>query len=117
MTPDVVIGVWVGNDDSTPMGKGEAGGATALPAFIEVARSLKLDRKEFPRPPGVEVATIDLASGLLAPAGAPPKSQAGEVFVKGTAPTEVAALPGEVDASTFVTDEYGDETPPPGPPE
>ena len=115
MTPDVVIGVWIGNDDSTPMGNGEAGGATALPAFIEVARSLKLDRKEFARPGGVEVATIDLATGLLAAPGAPAASTASEVFLAGTAPTEVAPRPGEIDASTFVTDEYGDEVPRPAP--
>ncbi|HVV85072.1 MAG TPA: PBP1A family penicillin-binding protein [Kofleriaceae bacterium] len=109
MTPDVVIGVWVGNDDSTPLGSGEVGGVTALPAFIEVAKSLGLKDKPFPRPPNVDVATIDLATGLLAAPGSPPNTVASEVFVKGTAPTEVAAKPGEIDARTFVTDEYGDE--------
>jgi penicillin-binding protein 1A len=117
MTPEVVIGVWVGYDDNTPMGSGEAGGVTALPAFIEVAKSLRLKDAPFARPANVEVATIDLKTGLLAAAGAPDKSKATEVFIKGTAPTEVAAAPGEIDSSTFVTDEYGDEAPPPGPSE
>jgi hypothetical protein len=30
------------------------------------------------------------------------------VFLAGTAPTETAVRPGEVDTTTFVTDEYGD---------
>ena len=111
MTPEVVIGVWVGNDDSTPMGNGEAGGVTALPAFIEVAKALGLKDRAFARPAGVEVQTIDLKTGLLAAAGAPATTTASEVFLKGTAPTEVAPLPGEIDATTFVTDEYGDEAP------
>ena len=34
-----------------------------------------------------------------------------EVFIAGSVPTEIAPLPGEVDESTFVTDEYGDEMP------
>ena len=112
-----MVGVWVGNDDNTPMGGGEAGGATSLPAFIEVVKTLGLKDRAFPRPAGVEVATIDLKTGLIAAEGAPAASKAGEVFLKGTAPTEVAARPGEIDATTFVTDEYGDETPPPGPSE
>lgn len=117
MTPEVVIAVWVGKDDSTPMGGGEAGGVTALPAFIEIARSLGLKNQPFPRPAGVDVATIDVKTGLLAAAGAPASSVATEVFIKGTAPTEVAPLPGEIDATTFVTDEYGDEAAPASPPE
>lgn len=117
VTPEVAIGVWIGNDDSTPMGNGEAGGVTSLPAFIEVAKSLGLKDRPFARPDGVQVATIDLKTGLLAAPGAPAASQASEVFLDGTAPTEVAALPGEIDASTFVTDEYGDEAPAASPPE
>jgi penicillin-binding protein 1A len=81
MTPDVVIGVWIGYDDSTPLGGGEAGGVTALPAFIEVAKSLRLENRPFARPAGVESATIDLATGLLAAVGAPASSQATEVFI------------------------------------
>ena len=117
MTADVVIGVWVGNDDNSPMGHGEAGGVTALPAFIDTIKAVAPKNQPFPRPAGVVTADIDLTTGLLAAPGAPAKTHMTEVFLDGTAPTEVAPLPGEVDTTTFVTDEYGDEAPPPAPPE
>lgn len=116
MTPDYVIGVWVGNDDNTPMGSGEAGGVTALPAFIDVMKTIAPRNRPFARPASVESADIDLATGLLAAPGAPAKTHTLEVFVAGTRPTEEAPLPGQVDEQTFVTDEYGDEVieaPPP----
>lgn len=113
MTADVVVGVWIGYDDNTPLGRGEAGGVTALPAFIDTMKALGVKNRPFPRPPGVGSARIDLATGLLAADGAPEKSVMTEVFVAGTEPTEVAPLPGEIDATTFVTDEYGDEALPP----
>jgi penicillin-binding protein 1A len=109
MTPDVVIGVWVGYDDNSPMGSGEAGGVTALPAFIDTIKALAPKDHAFPRPAGVVTADIDLVTGLLAAPDAPAKTHMHEVFIDGTAPTEVAPLPGQVDPQTFVTDEYGDE--------
>ncbi|MBK9030209.1 MAG: PBP1A family penicillin-binding protein [Myxococcales bacterium] len=112
MTADVVIGVWVGNDDNSPLGRGEAGGVTALPAFIDTLKAMGPKNTPFPRPPGVVTADIDLVTGLLAAPGAPAKTHMTEVFVDGTAPTEVAPLPGEIDAQTFVIDEYGDEASP-----
>jgi penicillin-binding protein 1A len=113
MTPDVVVGVWIGYDDNTPLGKGETGGTTALPAFVDVMKAIGPKNRAFSRPPEVGSARIDLATGMLAADGAPDKSTLMEVFIAGTEPTEVAPLPGEIDASTFVTDEYGDEVPPP----
>jgi penicillin-binding protein 1A len=115
MTADVVVGVWVGNDDNSPLGSHEAGGVTALPAFIATVKAMAPKNQPFARPAGVVTADIDLATGLLAAPGAPAKSHASEVFLDGTAPTEVAPLPGEVDATTFVTDEYGDEATPEAP--
>ncbi|MBK7072137.1 MAG: PBP1A family penicillin-binding protein [Myxococcales bacterium] len=116
MTADVVIGVWIGNDDNRPLGSHEAGGVTALPAFIATVKAMAPKHQPFPRPPGVVTADIDLVTGLLAAPGAPAKTHMTEVFLDGTAPTEVAPLPGEIDATTFVTDEYGDEATPEAPP-
>ncbi len=113
MTPDHVIGVWVGYDAPVSMGSGEAGGVTALPAFIDTMKAIGAKNRPFPKPPGVVTATIDSTTGLLAAPGAPAGSTLVEVFLTGTAPTEVAPLPGEVDAATFVVDEYGDEALPP----
>ncbi len=109
MTPDVVVGVWIGHDDNRPLGSKETGGGTAVPVFVEVMQALGVKTKKFPRPPGVIEVRIDKASGLLAADGAPDGSSYVEVFVDGTAPTEIARLAGEVDTTTFVTDEYGDD--------
>ncbi len=113
MTPDVVIGVWVGYDAPLPMGKGEAGGVTALPAFIDTMKTFAPRNRPFTRPGKVNSVRIDLATGLIAPDGAPEKSTMMEVFIAGSEPTEIAPLAGQIDATTFVTDEYGDEVPMP----
>jgi hypothetical protein len=76
-------------------------------------KSVGAKNRPFPRPSGVVTAIIDSATGLLAAPGAPIESTVTEVFLTGTEPTEIAPLPGEVDATTFVIDEYGDEVPHP----
>ncbi|HUQ02863.1 MAG TPA: PBP1A family penicillin-binding protein [Kofleriaceae bacterium] len=113
MTPDVVIGVWVGFDDNRPLGSGEAGGVTALPAFIDTMKAVGAKNRPFPKPAKVGSARIDLATGLIAADGADEKSTMMEVFVAGTEPTEVAPMQGETTTDNFVTDEYGDEALPP----
>jgi penicillin-binding protein 1A len=113
MTPDVVIGVWVGYDDNTPLGSGEAGGVTALPAFIDTMKAVGAKNRPFPKPAKVGSARIDLTTGLIAAPGAEEKSTMMEVFVAGTEPTEVAPMQGETTTDNFVTDEYGDEALPP----
>ena len=115
MTPDVVVGVWIGYDAPLPMGSGETGGVTALPAFIDTMKAVGAKNRPFPKPAGITTVTIDKITGLVAAAGAPAQSILAEVFLAGTEPTEVAPLPGEIDASTFVVDEYGDEAPRPQP--
>jgi penicillin-binding protein 1A len=107
MTPDYVIGVWVGYDDNRPM-PGEQGAKVAAPVFLEMAKGLDWPAKPFPRPPHVVEAVIDRATGLLAPDGAPKPTTMTEVFVEGTQPTEVAPKPGEQTEATSVTGEYGD---------
>ncbi len=107
MTPDIVIGVWIGYDDNRPM-PGEQGAKVAAPVFLEIAKQLDLPAKAFPRPAHVVEALIDRATGLLAPDGAPKATTLTEVFVEGTQPTEVAAKPGEQTEATSVTGEYGD---------
>jgi penicillin-binding protein 1A len=107
-TPDLVVGVWIGYDDDRPIAR-EQGASTALPVFIDIMKALDLPAKAFPRPAHVVEATIDKASGLLAPADAPKGTAMTEVFVEGTAPTETAAQPGEVTETNMVTDEYKEQ--------
>jgi penicillin-binding protein 1A len=107
MTPDYVIGVWVGYDHPKPM-PGEQGAKVAAPIFLDIAKDMNLPGKAFTRPAHVVEATIDRQTGLLSPEGAPKNTTLTEVFVEGTQPTEVAPKPGEVTEGGSVTGEYGD---------
>jgi penicillin-binding protein 1A len=107
LTPDYAIGVWIGFDDNRSMGR-EAGGTTAVPIFVEILKQMNLPAKPFPRPPRVVEATIDRATGLLAPEGAPKGTTLTEVFVEGTAPTEIAPMPDETTEENKTKGEYED---------
>jgi penicillin-binding protein 1A len=89
LTPDWAIGVWIGHDKPTPMGR-ETGGTTAVPVFVEIASAMKLPAKQFQRPPRIVDAKIDRESGLRAPEDWPKDKTVTEVFIEGTAPTEYA---------------------------
>lgn len=95
--PDLLAAVWVGFDDTKKLGKGEAGGRTALPIWTDLMTKALANHpvRDFAQPAGVEVRRIDPATGLLA---APGTDGIEEVFIEGTAPTELAS-PGGEDAS------------------
>lgn len=87
---DIAAAVWVGYDDALPLGWGEAGAATALPAwvgFMKVASEGK-PPTEFPKPGTIVTANIDPATGLLPYPGQADAIE--EEFLEGTVPTEVA---------------------------
>lgn len=89
---DIVAAVWVGFDDALPLGSGESGAVTALPAWISFMKAAHEGRPitEFARPSAVVTARIDPATGLLA------RDQDGaieEEFLEGTAPVEMSPLP------------------------
>ncbi|MEZ4360304.1 MAG: PBP1A family penicillin-binding protein [Kofleriaceae bacterium] len=107
VTSDYAIGVWIGYDDPREM-KGETGGHTAAPVFAELAKGMGIGGKPFQRPANVIDASIDRRTGLLAPPDAPKESFYTEVFVSGTAPTEIAPMPDETTTETVVTGEYED---------
>jgi membrane carboxypeptidase/penicillin-binding protein len=89
-SPDLVAGVWIGFDERNVLGKGETGGAAALPIWIDFMRAelARRPRREFEVPEGVVFARIDRATGLLAGSG---QSDAVlEAFAEGTLPTETA---------------------------
>jgi len=106
MTPDIVIGVWVGYDDNRPM-PGEQGARVAAPVFIDIAKQMNLPGKAFVRPPHVVEAVIDKKTGLLAPDGAPKDSTMTEVYVEGTQPIDTAPKAGEQTEGGSVTGDYG----------
>ena len=90
---DIAAAVWVGYDDALPLGWGEAGAVTALPAwmsFMKVANEGK-PPTEFPKPSSIVTANVDPATGLLPYPGETDAIE--EEFLDGTVPTGFAAGP------------------------
>ncbi|MGB5364960.1 MAG: PBP1A family penicillin-binding protein [Polyangiales bacterium] len=108
-SPSIVAGVWVGFDDQRSLGKRETGTRTALPIWIDVMSAADQTPKEtdFAMPSGVIRARIDPASGLLAYEGQQDAFE--EVFLSGTAPTEVARSPDVADPNLFLMEQFDEE--------
>jgi penicillin-binding protein 1A len=102
---ELIAGVWVGYDDALPLGKGESGSVTALPAWMAFMRAAHERRPatDFPRPSSIVVIPVDRRSGLLPYVG--DDDTMDEEFLDGTVPTE-AAVPeagaAEADAGSVV---------------
>jgi len=96
----MVAGVWVGFDDSRPLGEKEQGARSALPIWLDVMQAALRDRRiqNFVQPAGVVVQSIDPVTGML-PAPLAPSIE--EVFLSGTEPTEQAPVPGETSTATW----------------
>lgn len=85
-TPDIVVGVWVGNTNNDPMERFPSVRA-AGPIWNQVMEYLFQSMPEtgFQEPPGIEHVVVDEESGLLPT----PYSEnlITEIFIEGTAPT------------------------------
>ena len=66
--PDLVAGVWIGNDDATPLGEKMTGSVVAIPIWTEFMKRASKGRpvKDFPSPSGIVFKKIDVETGLLA---------------------------------------------------
>ena len=67
-TPEVVVAVWVGRDDFTPIGEHVASGPSiALPIFVKFMRQYKkkLKKLDFEIPEGIEFAKVDPITGEI----------------------------------------------------
>ena len=86
-TPDLVVGVWVGNSDNTPMNHvpGSVGAGPIWHNFMEQALA-DTPPRDFPVPSGLVTAEICARSGM-APTELCPETRM-EIFVDGTVPTE-----------------------------
>lgn len=86
-TPDVVVGVWVGNADNTPM-VNVTGVSGAGPIWNEFMRAILKGqpKREFTRPEGIVEAEVCSASGM-APSPLCPSLRR-ELFIAGTAPAQ-----------------------------
>jgi penicillin-binding protein 1A len=106
-TAELVAGVWVGYDDHRPLGKGESGSKSALPIWIDFMQGASAGRPAvaFPVPSGIEHVSIDPATGKRAYEGQ--ADAIDEVFIAGTAPTEVAQPKDVLDTTDFMIQQFG----------
>ncbi len=89
-TTHVVLGVWVGNNDNSPMNQEISSGATgASPIWHDVMVELlkKYEDGIIEKPEKVKAIEVDALLGGLPRDGSPKRS---EYFVEGTEPTEVS---------------------------
>jgi penicillin-binding protein 1A len=65
---DIVATAWVGFDDQRPLGRGEQGGLTAIPMWIQFMKAALDGQPERmrPRPPGIVEVRINPKNGLVA---------------------------------------------------
>ena len=87
-TPQLVCGVWVGQDDNKPLGRRETGARAAGPIWLEFMAKAMQGRpsEDFSVPPGVVFARVDPHTGQAVPPG----REGGffEAFKAGTKPPE-----------------------------
>jgi len=110
-TPNLVVGVWVGNADNTPM-TDITGVTGAAPIWNDFLRAVLLGQPElnFQRPEGLHRVEICALSGLLPTPACELRRQ--EWFIPGTEPTEHDSFyqPFEIDRETGL---LADENTPP----
>ncbi|MBI5044465.1 MAG: penicillin-binding protein [Candidatus Levybacteria bacterium] len=91
-TPSLVVGVWVGNNDYTPMNQAIASGATGASPIWHNLMVMALKGKpdeDFKKPENVIALQIDPLGGGLPRDGQPARS---EFFIKGTEPTSSSSI-------------------------
>jgi len=89
-TPSYVVGVWVGNNDNSPMNQAIASGETGASPIWEKIMSYVLNGQpnEQPQKPADVIAKqVDALFGGLPVPGQPTRS---EYFIKGTEPTKIS---------------------------
>lgn len=82
-TPNLLVSVWVGNNDSTPMGKVASGVSGAAPIWRQIMLYTlpKREKQDFPIPDKIVNISVDKISGYGVHDGFPSKT---EYFIDGT---------------------------------
>jgi len=91
-TPSVVVGVWVGNNDNTPMNPKLASGTTgAAPIWNIIMREALKNKQDepFKKPDNIVELTVDAFGGGLPKDGRPTRK---EYYIKGTEPTSISSI-------------------------
>jgi penicillin-binding protein 1A len=91
-TTDLLCSVWIGRDDSTPIGDKITGGGVAVPIWLEFMQKAhpRTKIRDFPVPPGVSFARVEPWAGD--PGGIGPES-VWMPFVLGTLPASFLSGP------------------------
>ncbi|MBM4144931.1 MAG: PBP1A family penicillin-binding protein [Nitrospira sp.] len=90
-TPDITTAVWVGFDDTRPLGSQETGARAASPIWVSFMKNFLIGEPEdFTVPDGIVSHTIDPTTGLLTKDAS---SGVREYFKTGTEPKQFTASP------------------------
>lgn len=86
-TPQIATGVWVGHDQEKSLGRGEVGGRSALPIWLEYMKAAheNLPQMTFSVPDGIVFANIDSETGEIASATS--KNIVRQAFLESTEPS------------------------------
>lgn len=89
-TADLLVGVWIGRDDSTPIGDKITGGGVAVPIWLDFMQKAHPPTpvRDFPMPDGVSLARVEPWSGE--PSGPSPTAR-WIPFLRGTMPARFLA--------------------------
>jgi membrane carboxypeptidase/penicillin-binding protein PbpC len=81
-----IVGVWVGNNDNTPMKNVASGVTGAAPIWRRIVYGAikRYGAETYPTPGGIVMADVDVVSGFRAHDGYPSRA---EYFIRGTEPT------------------------------
>ncbi len=106
-TTDIATGVWVGYDQENTLGRGEVGGRSALPIWVEYMKFAHdgVPVKNFPVPDGITFSSIDNDSGKLASPSS--KVVIKQAFINGTEPKDTQDEPtsGAQESQDFYKDD------------
>ena len=91
-TTDLLASVWIGRDDSTPIGDKITGGGAAVPIWLDFMQKAhpRTPVRDFPVPPGVSFARVEPWSGDPYP---PSPDAVWMPFVRGTLPGKFLSGP------------------------
>ena len=94
-TPDLVVGVYIGFDNPSPLGHGETGGNVSAPVVRDFFKIALADSPPIPfrAPPGIKLVRVNLKTGL--PAGPNDPKAIMEAFKPSEDTTATATAEGE----------------------
>ncbi len=78
-TPDLVVGVYIGFDNPSPLGHGETGGNVSAPVVRDFFKIALADQPPIPfrAPPGIHLVRVNKKTGLPASPGDPRRHHGG----------------------------------------